>query len=511
MPRVRTIAIDLQAGIVVGVVLVPTAMAYGLIAGLGPGPGLYGAIVICLIAAVAGGCRGLISGPNVFVVLVLSPVVAEHGPGAAFTVTMLAGVMLMAAAAAGWGRLIAYVPHSLLSGFFTAAGMVLIVTQVLPAMGLPTAPGGVPGNIAAWVGTSVNFDALAVSGVTIAVGLLWPQRLGRYVPGPFLALVVGVAVGTLWFQSAPAIGEVPRGLPILTVPVFDAALILPAFTIAFLCAAIGLITALQADTLTGGRHRSNYLLGVYGVGNVAAGAVGGTAGGVSVSTFLNIQSGGRTALSAIVAALVMLLTLLALPIDRIPIAVLAGIIIVNGYRIIDWRYLGKVLRVPRGYAAVMLLTAVVGLLADLIAALIVGMVLAALVAARRSEDSELQRLVSVPLVDSAIWPDADSLESHVGLVVMPDWVSVSSAREMSRILGRDIPQNWITVFDFGKVAYMDDTAAALTAQVVAGRRVVFAGLHGLALEAMTAFGDTATLNVVADVDEAKAAIRAGTV
>ena len=434
----RTIGTDLQAGVVVGVVLVPISMAYGIIAGVGPASGLYGAIAICLIAAVAGGCRGLIAGPNLFVALVLAPVVADHGVMSAFTATMLAGIIMVVFAAVRLGRLIAYVPYSLLSGFFTAAGIVLIITQVLPAVGIPTAKGGVSGNIAAWFGASVNLDALAVAGVNIAVGLLWPQRLARYAPGPFVALIVGVGVGLTWFHGAPTIGDIPRGLPELATPVFSAALILPAFTIAFLCAAIGLLTALQADTLTGGSHRSNYLLAVFGVGNSAAGVLGGNVGGASVNTFLNIQAGGRTAIASVVAALVMVLALMALPIGQIPTAVLAGIIIVNGYRVIDWKYLRKTLKVPRGYAAVMLLTAAVALLADFVTAVVVGLVLASLVAARRGEEPELQRLISVPLVDSAVWPDGYPFESHVGLVVMPDWVSVSSARELGRILGQDI-------------------------------------------------------------------------
>ena len=504
--HIRTIATDLQAGILVGVVLIPLAMGYGVIAGLGPVSGLYGAIAICLVSAVASNCRGLISGPNVLPAIVLAPVVAEHGSAAVLTTGILTGVILLVFAAARWGRIIAYVPHSLLAGFFTATGLTLIAMQVLPAIGLPTAAGGVWGNIVAWPGASVNVDALIVAGITIATGLVWPQRFARYAPGQFVALIAGVVVGTVWFPGAPTIGDIPRGLPELTTPVFDAAMVLPAFTIALLFAGYGLITAIRADTITGGRHHPNQLLAVYGVGTAVAGVLGGTLGGASVTTFLNIQAGGRTMIVGITATLIMLLALVVLPLDRIPSATLAGIIAVNGYQVIDWRFLWRLPRLPRGYAAVMLLTAVVAVLADFITAVILGLVMAWLVGAMRSERPELERLISVPLPNTAIWPDADPLESQVGLVVMPDWVSVSSAREMARILGGDLRQSRITIFDFRRVAYMDDTAAALTGQVIADRQVVIAGLHGSAAEAMAAFGNLAADSIVANVDEAKARI-----
>ena len=480
--NIRRIITDLQAGIVVGIVLVPVAMAYGLIAGIGPAAGLYGAVAVGLVAAVAGSSRSLIAGPNVFVALVLGPVAIEYGLAGAFTTTMLAGIILLAFAAARWGRLVAYIPYSLLAGFFTAAGIVLVITHIMPAIGLSTAKGGVIGNVTAWMDASINIDALVVA---------------------------GTAIGLTLFQAAPVVGDIPRGLPTLTTPIFNPAFVLPAFTIALLCAANGLLVALQTDSLTGGTHRPNQLLAAFGVGNLLGGFMGGNAGGASVTTFLNIQAGGRTFVSTISASLIVLLALVALPIERIPIAALAGIVIVNGYLVIDWRYVKRITKVPRGYAAVMLITAVVAVAVDFNVAVIIGLVAASLVGARRSERSELQRLVSVPVPDAAVWPDGDPLDSHVGLVVMPDWVSVASAREMARVVTGDIRENQVTIFDFRKVAYMDDTAATLTGQVIAGRRVALAGLQGTAKEVMLAFGNVEPGRLLSDVDEAKEAIRAG--
>ena len=175
----RSIATDLWAGVLVGVVLVPTAMAFGVIAGLGPAAGLYGAIALGLLAAITGNTRGLISGPNIFVAIVLASVVSEHGLAAGFTAALVSGVFLIAFGLTRLGRFIVYIPHSLLSGFFTAAGIVLVVTQVLPAIGLPPAPGGVVGSVKAWTSATVDFDALAIAGITVVVGVFWPTRLAR--------------------------------------------------------------------------------------------------------------------------------------------------------------------------------------------------------------------------------------------------------------------------------------------------------------------------------------------
>ena len=428
---------------------------------------------------------------------------------AAFTTAMLAGVILLVFAIARWGRLVAYIPHSLLSGFFTASGIVPIITHVLPALGSETVSGGVSGNMVAWLGASINLDALVVALITVAVGLLWPRRLARYAPGPFAALVVGTAAGVLWLDGAPVVGDIPRGLPTLTTPVFNMALILPAFTIALLCAADGLLTALHADSLTRNSHRPNQLLAAFGVGNLLSGFLGGNGGGASGTTFLNVQAGSQSSVSSITAGLTVLLALVLLPIEQIPVATLAGIVMVTGCLVIDWRYFKRLTSVPLGYTTVMLATAAVALAVDFSFAVIVGLVVATLVSATRGERSELQRLVSVPLPDSLIWPEREPFESHVGLVVMPDWVSVSSAREMARVLGHDVSNNQVTIFDSGKVAYMDDTAANQVGQVIAGKRVVLAGLNGPAKEVMLAFGNVTEDDIMPDVEVAKDAIREG--
>ena len=502
----RNITTDLLAGVLVGVVLVPTAMAFGVIAGVGPASGLYGAIALGLLAALTGGTRGLISGPNIFVAIVLAPVVAEHGLASGFTAALLSGVFLIAFGLTRLGRFIVYIPHSLLSGFFTAAGIVLVLTQVLPAIGQPSAAGGVIGAVKAWTSTTVEFDALAVAGITVAFGVFWPSRLGRYAPGQFVALLVGSAAGILWFSDAPAIGDIPGVLPSLTWPVFNSAVITPAFAMALLCAAVTLLTCLQADATTGGRHQPNRELVAQGVGNMAAGLIGGNPGGASSTTFLNLQAGGRTEVAGLTAAVVVALSL-ALPFDKLPLAVLAGIIMVTGYRVIDWSFLRRLRDIPIGYTVVMLTTATVAVLIGFTVAILVGLVLSALLDATRSHQRELERLVSVPLPDTEIWPEADPYGSRVGLIVLPDRVSVASARELSRILGGDIRASEAVIMDFSRTTYLDDTAATLIGKVIEGKPVVVSGLHGEPANMLSGFGTLRPDRSAQDVEQAKGLIR----
>ncbi len=196
---------------------------------------------------------GLSQARTFFVAIVLASVVSEHGLAAGFTAALLSGGFLMVFGLTRLGRFIVYIPHSLLSGFFTAAGIVLVVTQVLlRAIGLPPAPGGVAGSVKAWTSATVDFDALAIAGITVAVGVFWPTRLAKYASGQFVALLAGSIAGIIWFSGAPVIGEIPRGLPALTWPVFVPEVIPAAFTMALLCAAVTLLTSLQADDTTGG-------------------------------------------------------------------------------------------------------------------------------------------------------------------------------------------------------------------------------------------------------------------
>ena len=506
MDRVRSISNDLWAGILTGLVLIPMGMAYGIITGVGPASGLYGVAIIGLIAAIAGGTRGLISGPSIVVSIVLAPVVAQYGLATAFAAGMLAGLVLIALGLFRLGRFVAYIPYSLLSGLFTAVGVHLILVQVLQAIGQQPAPVNI-NIIGTWMDSALNYHALAITGITVLVGLAWPRRLARYAPGQLVALAVATVVGVLWLTSAPTIGDIPRSLPGLSQPVFSPAIISPGITVAFLAATTTLTFCLQADVITGEVHRPNRELVGQGLGNVVAGLIGGNPGSVSVATFINLQAGGRGMIAGIVAASVVGLSLAAVPFSIIPLPALAGIIMVSGYQIIDWKYFRHVRQIPFGYTAIMLTTAVGAILIDFTTAILVGLAVSALVNANRSQEGELEQLISVPLLDREIWPDAEPYDSRVGLVRLPTRVSMASARELSRILGGDLRGHEAVIVDFGQTAYLDDTAANIMGKLIASKLVVVVGLQGEPARVMEGLGDIGEARTARDVEEAKATVR----
>ena len=263
-------------------------------------------------------------------------------------------------------------------------------------------------------------------------------------------LVVGTFAGILWFHDAPTVGHLSIGLPTLRLPAVSWELLLrllePAFTMAILTSVGTLVTALRTDMVTGAYHKPDREIVSHGFGNILAGLIGGLPGSVSVVSFNNIGNGGRTPVSGIVAALILLL--LAFGVSRIgqgiPYGVLYAVIMTTAWNLIEWRLLSRIHRVPRIYAFVTLTTVVVGVLLKFTSAILIGLVISVLTRARALERSEFSQLISTPLLDRMILEEeqtndeADPFEAHSGLVVFPDRVSVASARELTRIVGQDI-------------------------------------------------------------------------
>ena len=282
---------DAFGGVTAGALLLPQAMGYGIISGLGPVAGLYGAIAVCLFAALFGGTRGMIGGPNTFATVTTAVVVAEYTDNlaAALTTAMLAGLILVGFGVLRLGRYMSYIPYSLLSSFFTALGILIMVTQTLPALGAPQAGGGVMDSVRAWpeAVANVNLHALAVVGISLGVAASWPRRLARFAPAQFMALLLATLAGMLVFRDAPVIGAIPFELPTLHLPVLSVALLVrllePALIIALLVSLGTLATSLQIDAITGTHHQPNRELVSHGIGNLVAGAIGGVPGGVNTS------------------------------------------------------------------------------------------------------------------------------------------------------------------------------------------------------------------------------------
>ena len=213
---------DIFGGLTCSVVGLPVALAFGVASGLGPTAGMYGAIAVGFFAAVFGGTRSQISGPTGPMSIAMAVIVTAHADtlAEAFTIVVLAGFIQAALGLARIGRFVAYTPYSVISGFMTGIGVIIMIVQIAPFLGSPVAVGGVIGAVNALVETftSVNFHALAVAAVTLVVGILWPRPFRRFLPAPLAAMVVGCALGILWLNDLPIIGDVPTGLPDLQIP-----------------------------------------------------------------------------------------------------------------------------------------------------------------------------------------------------------------------------------------------------------------------------------------------------
>ncbi|MEZ5839656.1 MAG: SulP family inorganic anion transporter [Hyphomicrobiales bacterium] len=466
---------DIFGGITAAVVALPLALAFGVASGVGPIAGLYGAIAVGFFAAIFGGTPAQVSGPTGPMTVVMGAVVAEHAGnlGEAFTIVILGGVFQMALGFLRVGRYVSYTPFSVVSGFMSGIGVIIIIIQTLPFLGMPAATGGPLGAIAAWGGipAQINVNATLIACLSLAVMIWWPARLKAVLPPPLAALILGTLVGIFLLPGAPVIGEVPTGLPSLHLPVFSAnvlQMIQPAFILALLGSIDSLLTSLVADSITRTRHNSNRELIGQGFGNLVAGLIGGIPGaGATMRTVINVRAGGRTPISGALHALVLLALVLGLgPLaERIPHAVLAGILMKVGWDIIDWGYLKRAGRAPREKVVVMLVTLVLTVFVDLITAVAIGLILANFVTAEWMEREELKGITHIALPEHA--PHLSEAErdmlarfnGSIGLIFLRGRFSHFSAREMvQRARGVGFGYKAI-VYDFAEAAHVDTSAA----------------------------------------------------
>ena len=474
---------DLFGGVTAAVVALPVALAFGLASGLGPIAGIYGAIAVGFFASVFGGTPSQISGPTGPMSIAMAVIVTQHADSLeeAFTIVMMAGLLQIALGVLRVGSFVVYTPYSVISGFMSGIGVIIIVIQTLPLLGAATVSGPALNSIRAWSDAveSLNSEALMLGVIALAVGFLWPQRVGRFLPAPLAALMAGTAVAIFWLSGAPTIGAMPTELPSLQRPDLSPGFLLgvlqPAFILTLLGSVDSLLTSLVADSLTRTRHNPNRELMGQGLGNMAAGLIGALPGaGATMGTVVNIRAGGRTPVSGVLRSAILVVLVLGVgkSTEYIPHAVLAGILIKVGWDIIDWRFLLRIRHIRRDYLLVMLITLVLTVAVDLVTAVALGLIAAGLLRARESARPELDSVLSVPLLDQTFLSDqeggaeGDSYLARVGLVALRGRFSVASANELARVIGLDIAEHEVVIFDFSDTVYMDDSAALVMEQLV---------------------------------------------
>ena len=467
---------DLFGGITATVVALPVALAFGVASGLGAAAGLYGAIATGFFAPMFGGTRSQITGPTAPMTVAMAVIVTNYASTLpeALTVVIMGGLLQVLLGISRIGRFVAYTPHVVVSGFMSGIGIIVMLMQSLPLLGMPAAPGGALGAIRAWpeLAANVNTGAFAIGAFTLAVGIFWPRRFARRLPAPLVALLAGTLLGLFWLHDAPIIGQVPIGLPQLQFEMptaaFVASALEPAVILALLGSVDSLLISLVADSLTGTRHNPNRELVGQGIGNVAAGLIGGLPGaGSPLLTMTNIHAGGRTPVASAVFALLVLALLLGLGrfVEPIPHAVLAGILIKIGWDIVDWRLLRRIRRIQPEHLVVMLTTLALTVLVDLITAVAIGLIAAGMAHARQLEGLELDSVVSVPLLDRIFLADREDLagndpySARVGLVKLMGRFTVASAHKLVTAVGADIKDHEVVIFDFSDATSLDDSAA----------------------------------------------------
>ena len=499
---------DVFGGLTSAVVALPVSLAFGVASGLGAAAGLYGAIAVGLFAAVFGGTRSQISGPTAPMAVAMAVIITSHSSNLAeaLIVVMMGGLLQVLLGVMRVGRFVAYTPHVVVSGFMSGIGVIVMLIQILPFLGAPTAMGGPLGTIRALPAAvaDANINAFAIALATLLVGVLWPRKWTRFMPGPLVALIVGTLLGVLALRDVPVIGPIPTGLPQLHLALpsvgFLVSAIQPALILALLGSVDSLLTSLVADSMTGTRHNADRELIGQGLGNIVAGLFGGVPGaGATMGTVINIRAGGSTQVSGALRAMVVLALLLGLGrfVEPIPHAVLAGILMKVGWDIIDWRMIARVHRMRREHLFVMLLTLGLTVFVDLVTAVAIGLIAAGMAHARQLERLELDSVVSVPLLDMAFLSEqagiADPFSARVGLVALRGSFTVASSHKLVGVISDDIKDHEVVIFDFAEASYIDDSAAMLMHQLIEvatheHTEVVVANLSGSVADTLDALG-----------------------
>ncbi len=484
---------DFTGGLTAGIVALPLALALGVASGLGPMAGLYGAIAVGFFAALFGGTPAQISGPTGPMVVVLAGLFASLSGDASliFTAVILAGIFQIVFGVLGVGQYIRLVPYPVISGFMSGIGAIIIILQLGRLLGHEP-PGGTIGALS-YLPTAladIDFATLALGLGTLVIAYKWPPQLGKYVPGALAALIIGTLVSLA--LSVPVLGDIPTGLPSLHLPVFDQSKALLILEAAFILAVLGaidsLLTSLVADNMTRTRHDSNKELIGQGIGNTFAGLIGGIAGaGATMRTVVNIRSGGKYNISGMVHALVLLAIVLGLsPLAaQIPHAVLAGILVKVGLDIIDWSYLKRAHKGPRWDFGLMIMVLALTVFVDLITAVGVGVVFAALAYVKQIAQLQIEELKKIPesLNDPKENDLLESLKDKVSIFSFGGPLSFGAAADLGHhVRERVRPGAKVTILDFSRVPLMDVSAAMAVDTVTsdalaAGRQLVICGAN----------------------------------
>ncbi len=512
----RNVQGDLFGGLTAAIVSLPLALAFGVASGAGPVAGLYGAVCVGFFAALFGGTPTLISEPTGPMTVVMTAIVSsmtaanpENGLAMAFTVVMLAGIFQIFFGIFKLGKYITLMPYSVISGFMSGIGVILIILQIAPFVGQPNPKGGVLGmvqNLPELL-TKINPAETALGLLTLAIIFLMPSKLKRFAPPQLVALIIGTIVSLTIFGGTDIrrIGEIPVGLPTLQMPTFTPGQITVMIVDGAMLGMLGcidtLLTAVIADSLTRTEHKSDKELIGQGIGNLVSGLCGGLPGaGATMGTVVNIQTGASTALSGLTRALILLVVVLwaASVTQPIPMAVLAGIALKVGIDILDWSFLKRAHRVSLKGTIIMYGVLFLTVFVDLIVAVGVGVFIANILTIDRLSELQAQEVKTITDTDDAIVLNDEEkklLDLANGRVLlfylsgpMIFGVSKAIAREHSAMADSDV-----LIVDLSDVPMLGVTASLAIENAIKdaseqGRHVLIVGAAGKVKKRLDKFG-----------------------
>ncbi len=392
---------DIIAGTVVGIVALPLAVAFAIASGVSPEKGLVTAVVAGFFTSLLGGSRVQIGGPTGAFIIIVYGVVEKYGVGGLTVATLIGGCIIVLMGLARLGSLLKFVPLPLIVGFTSGIAVIIFSSQVKDFLGLPleTVPASFIGKWSAYLNSlqDINYYALGVAVGTMLISVHC-HRITRKVPGPFVALIVATLAVYVFQLPVDTIGSrfgsIPSSIPWPSFPAVDLAmieeLIQPALAIALLGSIESLLSAVVADGMIGGNHRSNGELVAQGVANIASGLFGGIpATGAIARTATNVKNGGRTPIAGITHAIVLLLIMLLFaPMAKlIPLACLAGILVVVAYHMSEWRNFLELMNSNRMDVMILVTTFLLTVVFDLIVAIEVGLVLSSFMIMKRMSDT----------------------------------------------------------------------------------------------------------------------------
>lgn len=509
---------DLFGGVTAAVIALPMALAFGVASGAGPVAGLYGAVLVGLFAALFGGTPTLISEPTGPMTVVMTAVIAnliasnpDQGMAMAFTVVMMAGLFQIAFGLLKLGRYVTMMPYTVVSGFMSGIGIILIILQLAPFLGSAPPPGGIMGTLQALPDLiqSIRPAETVLAVATFALILFFPKRLAHLMPPQLVALVVGTlaAVFVLGNGDLRLIGPIPTGLPDLQMPVFSTAqwqlMIVDALVLAVLGSIDALLSSVIAENLTRKENNADKELLGQGVGNLASGLCGGIPGaGATMGTVVNIQAGARSALSGLTrAGLLAIVVLWAGGLtSHIPLAVLAGIAMKVGFDIIDWSFIRRAHRVSAKAAVIMYGVIGMTVFIDLITAVAVGVFVANILTIDRMIKLQSKSVKTIESAESAINLTGDEqtiLEQARGCILIfslgsPLIFGVAKAISRQHAVLAD---HSVLLLDFTGTPILGVSSSLAIERMVLedlekGRAVLIAGAEGDVLQRLEKLGIT---------------------